>query len=362
MNKVLFNYLFTGYLKTILKVIMIAYCFGLILNLFEEIEFFKNSNSSILIPVSLTALYVPNIVIKLMPFIIFISSMWFLLNLRNSTDLLTMKVFGYSNFKIFFILAFISFIFGWMILFAINPITSTMIKYYEQTKSKYSRDIDHLISINKNGLWIKENINDGYRIISADPTRNNIVKNVIIFNLNKDNDLTSKIFSKKADISKNDWDLTDVIINQFKDGVNTQTYLEKHTILSKYNYHKISILFKNFDTMSFLELLLNYDDLQKKGYNKSYLDQNLNSMLSMPFFLFIMTSLASILSMGTLKKSNSLAFIAVGLIACVAIYYFKDLSLALGQTNRISLSLAVWIPVIAIGLFSSIGVLQINEK
>ncbi len=362
MNKVLFNYLFTGYLKTILKVIMIAYCFGLILNLFEEIEFFKNSNSSILIPISLTALYVPNIVIKLMPFIIFISSMWFLLNLRNSTDLLTMKVFGYSNFKIFFILALISFIFGWMILFAINPITSTMIKYYEQTKSKYSRDIDHLISINKNGLWIKENINDGYRIISADPTRNNIVKNVIIFNLDKDNDLTSKIFSKKADISKNDWDLTDVIINQFKDGVNTQTYLDKHTILSKYNYHKISILFKNFDTMSFLELLLNYDDLQKKGYNKSYLDQNLNSMLSMPFFLFIMTSLASILSMGTLKKSNSLAFIAVGLIACVAIYYFKDLSLALGQTNRISLSLAVWIPVIAIGLFSSIGVLQINEK
>ena len=54
--------------------------------------------------------------------------------------------------------------------------------------------------------------------------------------------------------------------------------------------------------------------------------------------------------------------IIAGLIACVAIYYFKDLSLALGQTNRISLSLAVWIPVVTLGLFSSIGVLQINEK
>ena len=111
-----------------------------------------------------------------------------------------------------------------------------------------------------------------------------------------------------------------------------------------------------------LELILNYDDLQKKGYNKSYLDQNLNSMLSMPFFLFIMTSLASILTMNTLKKSNNFAFIIAGLVACVAIYYFKDLSLALGQTNRISLSLAVWIPVVTLGLFSSIGVLQINEK
>jgi lipopolysaccharide export LptBFGC system permease protein LptF len=114
--------------------------------------------------------------------------------------------------------------------------------------------------------------------------------------------------------------------------------------------------------MSFLELLLNYNELQKKGYNKSYLDQNLNSMLSMPFFLFIMTALASILTMSTLKKSNNFAFIVVGLITCVAIYYFKDLSLALGQTNRISLSLAAWVPVFAVGLFSSIGILQINEK
>ena len=362
MNKVLFNYLFTGYLRTILIVIMIFYCFGLILNLFEEIEFFKNSNSSLLIPMSLTALYVPNIIIKLLPFIIFISSMWFLLNLRNSSDLLTMKVYGYSNFKIFFIIALISFIFGWVILFAVNPITSTMVKYYEQTKSKYSRDIDHLISINKNGLWIKENINNGYRIISADPTRSNIVKNVTIFNLDKNNILINKIYSKNADISQNKWDLKDVIINKFEDGISSQIYLDNYEIISEYNYHKISVLFKNFDTMSFLELLLNYDDLQKKGYNKSYLDQNLNSMLSMPFFLFIMTSLASILTMNTLKRSNNFAFIVAGLIACVGIYYFKDLSLALGQTNRISLSLSVWIPVIAIGLFSSIGVLQINEK
>ncbi len=362
MNKILFNYLFTGYSKTVLKVIMIFYCFGLILNLFEEVEFFKNLDSSILIPISLTALYVPNIVIKLLPFIIFISSMWFLLNLRNSTDLLTMKVFGYSNFRIFFILALISFTFGWIILFAINPITSTMMKYYEQTKSKFSRDIDHLISVNKNGLWIKENTLEGHRIVSADATRSNIIKNVIIFNFNKENVLTSKIHSRKADISTNEWDLKDVLIHKFDDGISVQNSLDNFLIVSKYNYHKISVLFKNFDTMSFLELLLNYNELQKKGYNKSYLDQNLNSMLSMPFFLFIMTALASILTMSTLKKSNNFAFIVVGLIACVAIYYFKDLSLALGQTNRISLSLAVWIPVIAIGLFSSIGVLQINEK
>ena len=114
--------------------------------------------------------------------------------------------------------------------------------------------------------------------------------------------------------------------------------------------------------MSFLDLLLNYQSLQDRGYNKSYLDQNLNSMLSLPFFLFIMTALSAILTMSTLKKSNNFTFIVVGIIACVAIYYFKDLSLALGQTDRITLSLSAWIPVVSIGLLSSIGILQINEK
>ena len=45
---------------------------------------------------------------------------------------------------------------GWLVLFAINPITSAMVKYYEKTKSEYSLDIDHLVTINKNGLWIRK--------------------------------------------------------------------------------------------------------------------------------------------------------------------------------------------------------------
>ena len=362
MIKVLSQYLLYGYFKTIFKVISIFYCFGLILNLFEEIEFFKNLDTTILIPITLTALFIPSLIIKMLPFIIFISSLWFLLGLRNSKDLLTLKVFGYSNFKIFFILAITSFVFGWIILFTINPFTSTMVKYYEKTKSEYSKDIDHLVSINKNGLWTKENINTGYRIISANKIKKNVLEKVTIFDLNKDYNLIQKIYSETADISNNKWDLKEVIVIRFDNGVTQEIYKDNYSIISKYDHEKINSLFRNFDTMSFLDLILNYQSLQKKGYNKAYLDQNLNSMLSLPFFLFMMTALASILTMNTLKQSNNFTFVVVGLIACVAVYYFKDLSLALGKTDRVSLSLAAWIPVAVIALFSSIGILQINEK
>ena len=112
MNRILLNYLLKGFIKNFFIVIMIFYCFGVILNLFEEIEFFKNINVNFLVPVLLTLIFVPSIIIKLLPFIIFISSMWFMMKIRNNKDLLTLKVFGYSNIKIFFILAFFFFFYG----------------------------------------------------------------------------------------------------------------------------------------------------------------------------------------------------------------------------------------------------------
>jgi lipopolysaccharide export system permease protein len=362
MNSVLLKYLLNNYLKTLFKVFLFFYSFGIIINLFEEIEFFKNLDVSILIPLLLTILYIPGLIIDLLPFIIFVSSMKFLVDMRNNKDLLTFKVFGYSNFKIFIILAATSFLLGWLILFFINPVTSAMAKYYEQTKSDYSKDINHLVTFNNNGLWIKENLDRGYRIVTASKYGGKNLSDITIFNFNKNFELINKINSKSANIEKNEWLLKDVSILEVNDIEQKETQLSSTTINSIYTYDKIINLFKNFQTLSFVDLLINYKDLVNQGYNKIFLNQSLHSMLSMPFFLFIMTSLASILVMNTLKKSNNLKFIFVGIIFCVIIFYLKDLSVALGQTNRISLTLAIWIPVIVIGIISSIGILQINEK
>ena len=75
-----------------------------------------------------------------------------------------------------------------------------------------------------------------------------------------------------------------------------------------------------------------------------------------------MTSIAAILTLHTLKRADNFRFIVIGLIFSVIVYYFKDLSMALGITDRIPLILSVWSPIIALCLFTSIGILQINEN
>ena len=54
-------------------------------------------------------------------------------------------------------------------------------------------------------------------------------------------------------------------------------------------------------------------------------------MMTLPFYLFVMTALATILTLHTMKNSENIKFIIIGLVFIVLIYYLKDLSLALGK-------------------------------
>ncbi len=362
MSKIILKYILSNFFKYFFLVVMVIYGFGVILNLFEEIEFFKKINTSIYFPLMLTSIFVPSTILNLLPFIIFVSSMIYMIRIRNSKDLLTLKIYGFSSIKIFFIFAFTSFFLGWLVLMIVNPVTSSMLQFYEKTKAQYAKDIEHLISFNKNGLWIKEKLGNGERIITAKkPDGTNLI-NVEIFHFDERFLLKNKISSKIVDIKRNDWVLTDATIFYNKNSTFEKKFYKSYQIKSFYNYDKIINLFNNSNTLSFIDLVFKRDDLLKKGYNSSFLKQSLHSMLVLPFLLFLMTGIASILTMHNLKRSENYKFILVGLITCALVYYLKDLSLALGKTGRIPIILSIWSPIIALGLFSFIGILQINEK
>ena len=76
----------------------------------------------------------------------------------------------------------------------------------------YARDIDHLVTFNKNGLWIKEkSLQNGGRIISAENIKDAEIFDVTIFEFDEEFILKKKNLSqKKADIKTNNWILNDV--------------------------------------------------------------------------------------------------------------------------------------------------------
>ena len=359
MNKIINKYLIVKFFKIFSITILIFLSLGVMLNLFEEIEFFRNLNLSFMLPLLLSISYVPTLILELLPFIVFLSAMYYFLHLKSSKDLLSIKIFGYSNLKITLIISFFCFFLGLIFLFAINPITSLLVKYYETQKAQYARHVNHLVSVNKNGVWIKEVNGTDYKIISAETLKNENLKKVSIY-IFSDNKLSKRIESEVALITESPWEMKNVYVYDiFK---NESNFFENYKFYSEYDAEKINSLYKNLNTISLLNLILNYSELNEKGYPKRLLNEKINKFASIPIFLFLMVVLAAIFTIGSLKDKKKLYYILISILTCVITYYFKDLSMALGQTEKINLTLSIWIPIIVISLFCSIGVIQINEK
>ena len=67
------KYLAKELIKIIFNISLIFFCLGIIMNLFEEINFFKDIDVGIYLPMTLSLLYVPSLLYNMFPFIIFLS-------------------------------------------------------------------------------------------------------------------------------------------------------------------------------------------------------------------------------------------------------------------------------------------------
>mgnify|MGYP001340978303 CR=1 FL=1 len=360
-NFVINKYLVFEFLKTFFNVILIFCCLGLILNLFEEINYFKNYDIGIGLPIILSLMIIPSIVINMLPFILFLSSMWVFIKLKNNRDILSLKTFGLSNINFLILFCFTAIFIGVVTLFAFTPITSIVVKYYEDIKGKYDLDKSHLASINSNGIWIREKNEEDVSIIKSEILEGDFLINVSIYKFDKNNSLISRIEGKQADISGNPW----IVQNGFKIDYESESKREEFQALefsSTFSKEKLSSIYSNLDTISFYNLITNMDKLIGRGYNPKLLNEKKHFYLSLPFFLVLMVCLAGIFTLNSNDRRQNTYYLILSIIVCVIVFYFKNFSTALGTTERIPLLISVWSPIIILSLFCSIGVIQINEK
>ena len=206
------KYLAKELIKIIFNISLVFFCLGIIMNLFEEINFFKDIDVGIYLPITLSLLYVPSLFYNMFPFIIFLSGIWFFLKIKKTDEVTAINIFGMSNFSIILIPSILSIILGIFFITSINPITSLLVKKYETIKGGYERDKDYLAAITENGIWIKEKKLEINNIIRAASLKNEDLINVSIYEFDKNNNFVRRIEAKSANISSTKWSLKYVSI------------------------------------------------------------------------------------------------------------------------------------------------------
>ncbi|MDB4157470.1 LptF/LptG family permease [Candidatus Pelagibacter sp.] len=352
-------YLIKLFIKKILNISLIFLSLIFILSIFDEISFFKDLDVSFYFPFFLTLLNVPSTLFEIFPFIFLISTQLFFVELIAKNELEIFKVNGTTNLKIIQIIFFTSLISGILLSTLFYNFSSKFKFLYLDLKNNYSNDNKYLAVVNENGLWIKDEINEKIFIINAMQINNNILNEVTISEFNNKFELSRIIQSSSIEISSKRWVISNptISINNKTQNLKKEIFLTTH-----FDEKKINGLFRNLGSLSIGQLLKLNKDYESLGYSTTEVKNYLYKLLAFPVYLSIMVLLASII-MFNIKRNKSLIFsIILGILSSVLIYYIYYLFNFLGESEKIPIFLAAWLPLLILVFIISIGLLRINEK
>ena len=353
------KFLILLFLKKIFLVFFVFLCLVFVLNLFEEVSFFKDISSNIFLPLITTSLNSPSIIYLVFPFIFLIAAQLFFIDLIEKNELDLFKINGYTNIKIVSFIGLISFVLGILIVLVFYNFSSKLKFIYLDLKNSYSLDDKYLAVINQNGLWIKDIIDNETYIVNATKIEENTIKNVTISIYNENFDIIKIISSNTVDISKNDW----VIKNPKIFVENNSLKSKKDIILStNFNIFKINNLFKNLSALNFYQLYQLKKDYLNINYSFQEIDIHIKKLISFPIYLTIMSVLSSILMLNIKRNNSQIIYLIIGIFSSVTIYYINVLSQTLGTNGAIPLDLSIWMPIIILSIIIMIGLVRINEK
>ena len=269
------TYIASLFVGKFIKIGLIFFFILILINFFEEIRFSEKYDTEIYYVIYLSLLNAPSLIFEVLPFIFFVTIIFFYLDLSEKSELEILNSNGISNIKIVYILTIITAILGLFLLVFFYSISSSLKSEYLDVKNKFSKSNEYLAVVNDDGLWIKEEIEDKLFIIHAEKLNKNKLKFITINEASKYYDSKNTILAKSANIESNNWQLNEVSIlgndgktNKFKSYVHNSTF----------NGEIISNLFSNLNALNIYELHKLSNSYLKIGYSNTDIKIHLNKI------------------------------------------------------------------------------------
>ena len=352
------KFLINKFLESFLKIFLIMLSLVFVLNILKEIEFLNNIDIDFWYPIYLSLLNSPSIIFEMLPFIFLLTTQFFFIKLFNNDEIQIFKYSGLKNTVILKLLGLLTFFMGLLIITLFYNLSSKLQNHYLQLKNQFSKNDEYLAVINKNGLWIKDIVNDEINIINSSKIDNNFLINTFITKFNKNYEIIQNIKSEKIDIKNKKWLIHEGTV--FEN--NTSKKINQIEFHSNFDLKKIESLFSNLSSLSIIKLVKLRENYKLLNYSIVEVDMQIYKIITYPIYLTLMTILAAITMFNTKKIKKTTVKITIGLFLSVIIYYIINFFNVMGVTEKISLITAICVPFIMLTMANILMISRINEK
>ncbi|WP_157982214.1 LPS export ABC transporter permease LptG [Oceanicella sp. SM1341] len=350
MSPTLFRYITRRFLGTLAAALMVVMLLIILIDLVELMRRGSDTDASfgdLLVLALLHALSVAN---TTFPFVFMLAAMACFGRLARTSELVVTRAAGVSVWKLLLPVVLTSACLGVLAFSVYNPISAATLSRFETLEARYFRGQESLLSVSREGLWLRQGGRDDQTVIRA--RRSNAqgteLEQVSLFRFGPQNTLLSRIEAARADLGDHVWSLTDVHRWTFDpenpDASPVRDEAEEAQVPTDLTSNHILESFASPDAIGFWDLPDFIEALRASGFSTLRHEMHFQTELAKPLLYSAMVLIGAAFSMRHVRFGGIGLMLVGATLTGFALFFVSDITQALGASGAIPTLIAAWVP------------------
>ena len=354
-------YLARRFFLTFLAALAVFACLQMLIDLVEQLRVFGTTDAGFGSILALTLLRLPEGLYQILPLVVILATLALFLSLARSSELVVTRAAGRSALRSLIAPFLVAFAIGVVGVALINPIVAATSKQYDQIASRYLGGDGSVLSISREGLWLRQGSEDGQTVIRA--ARANLdgteLFGVSFIGFDAAGMPAYRIEANRARLTPGAWEIDGAKEWRFVPGQNAEQDAREHGRMALPSDLTRDQILDSFGTPSAIpiwELPDFIEQMERAGFSARSHRVWYQMELALPFLLSAMVLVGAGFTMRHTRFGRTGLMVLLALGLGFGLFFVREFAQVLGENGQLPVLLAAWGPAIA-ALLLPIGLL-----
>ena len=332
-----------------------------LIGMIEVLQKFGSNSAGTVDILVLTALKVPGEIYQIIALITMLATLTLFLNLSRSSELVVTRASGRSALRSLISPVLVAILIGAVTVAVFNPIVAATSKKYDSLSKHFLRGSESVLSISREGLWLRQGSESGQTVIRAE--RANLdgteLFNVTFVGFGTDGLPSYRIEAESARLAPGAWIATNAKHWRFVAGENAELKAERLSTLSvpsDMTADQIRDGFGSPDSIPIWELPAFIERLERAGLSARRHRVWFQTELAKPLFLAMMVLIGAGFTMRHTRFGRTGVMVMLALLMGFSIFFIQNFAKILSENGQLPILLGAWAPPVA-GILLAFGLL-----
>ncbi|MBV8977273.1 MAG: LPS export ABC transporter permease LptG [Alphaproteobacteria bacterium] len=304
----------------------------------------RNITSGVIVGMAL--LQLPDLGQELLPFSVLLGGVFAFARLSRNQELVATRAAGMSAWDFLLPPLSVAVLLGIFQVMVFTPVSAQMLAQFAALEAKYIRGEESQLAVSINGLWLRQGDETHQSVIHALRVAHQGVEleDVDVFRYAAHDHFLGRIGARSASLEAQAWLLRDANVSGL-DGV--VSHFARYELPTSMTPTQIQESFASPNTLSFWELPGFIRAAQNAGFAATRHELYFCTLLALPVLFAAMVFMAASFSVRLQRGGGVARMILVSALSGFAIYFFSDLTRALGQSGILPVLIAATAPALA---------------